>query len=75
MVKLYTRCLTLKYDKSEEKEKLEEGRDLNRYQFEEKTETDKGKMFDMDELFREEQIIEEINREQEEIHQNHRRHM
>ena len=58
-----------------EKEKLEEGRDLNRYQFEEKTETDKGKMFDMDELFREEQIIEEINREQEEIHQNHRRHM
>lgn len=58
-----------------EKEKLEEERELNGYQFEEKTETDKGKMFDMDELFREEQMIEEINREQEEIHQNHRRHM
>lgn len=58
-----------------EKEKLEEGGDSNKYQFEEKTETDKGKMFDMDELFREEQMIEEINREQEEIHQNHRRHM
>ena len=29
----------------------------------------------MDELFREEQLMEEINREQEEIHQNHRRHM
>lgn len=58
-----------------EKEKLEEGGDSNKYQFEEKTETDKGKMFDMDELFREEQIIKEINREQEEIHQNHRRHM
>ena len=32
-------------------------------------------MFDMDELFREEQLREEINREQEEIHQNRRRHM
>lgn len=58
-----------------EKEKLEEERELNGYQFGEKIETDKGKMFDMDELFREEQMIEEINREQEEIHQNHRRHM
>ncbi len=37
--------------------------------------TYKDKMFDMDELFREEQLMEEINREQEEIHQNHRRHM
>lgn len=61
-----------------EKEKLEEERDLNGYQFGEKIEqgeTYKDKMFDMDELFREEQIIEEINREREEIHQNHRRHM
>lgn len=61
-----------------EKEKLEEERELNGYQFGEKIEqeeTYKDKMFDMDELFREEQIIEEINREQEEIHQNHRRHM
>ena len=37
--------------------------------------TYKDKMFDMDELFREEQLREEINREQGEIHQNRRRHM
>ena len=62
----------------QQREKLEEERDLNGYQFGEKIEqeeTYKDRMFDMDELFREEQIIEEINREQEETHQNHRRHM
>ncbi len=66
------------YDMMNEKEKLEEDRDLNRYPFGEKMkqkDTYKNQTFDMDELFREQQIIEEIDKEQEEVNQEHRRHM
>lgn len=62
-----------------EKERLEEERrDLRRHQFGEKMRQmgiDKDQVLDMDELFRQQQIIEEMNREQEEIEQNHGMHM
>ena len=62
-----------------EKERLEEERrDLRRHQFGEKMRQmgiDEDQVLDMDELFRQQQIIEEMNREQEEIEQNHGMHM
>lgn len=75
-----TQTTSSKKENPEKKKLEEERRELRRKQFGEKMRQmgiDKNEVLDMDELFRQQQIIEKMNREREEIEQieNHGMHM
>ena len=75
-----TQTTSNKKENTEKKKLEEERRDLRRKQFGERMKQmgiDRDQMLDMDELFRQQQIIEEMNREREEIEQieDHGMHM
>lgn len=75
-----TQTTSNKKENTEKKKLEEERRELRRKQFGERIKQmgiDREQMLDMDELFRQQQIIEEMNREREEIEQieDHGMHM